>query len=131
MRDVITELEGDLQGRQHDAHRAVGLSVQVLDSLVCYRIVGQWRTEDYGGSVTRRRELVRNRAERLAAKLNGETPPPPVEPKPLPTPQILHGRAAVCRNGHWRTDENTYYRANGSRECRLCRDIVRRRYGKY
>lgn len=131
MRYVIPELEGDLEaGGSHRAQRITGLSVQVLDSLVCYRIVGQWRTEDYGGSITRRRELVRNRAERLAAKLNGETPPPVKQP-PTPTPQTLHGRAAICRNGHWRTDENTYYRANGSRECRLCRGIVRRRYGKY
>lgn len=129
MRFVVTEIEGDLEmTRSRSGGRETGLSVQVLDSLNCYRIVGHWRTEDYGGSVTKRRELVRNRAETLAARLNGETPPPPVK---QPTPQTLHGRAAICRNGHWRTDANTYYRADGSRECRLCRDAVRRRYGKY
>jgi hypothetical protein len=29
-------------------------------------------------------------------------------------------KPSVCRNGHPRTDDNTYHRADGSRECRIC-----------
>jgi len=31
----------------------------------------------------------------------------------------------TCRNGHKRTLENTYYRPNGDRECRICRKLAR------
>lgn len=31
-----------------------------------------------------------------------------------------------CRNGHRRTDENTYVRPDGERECRICRRIARK-----
>jgi hypothetical protein len=34
--------------------------------------------------------------------------------------------ADVCRNGHERTEENTYYRKNGKRECRLCKQVTNR-----
>ena len=30
-----------------------------------------------------------------------------------------------CRNGHLRTDEDTYVRPDGERECRICRKIAR------
>lgn len=31
----------------------------------------------------------------------------------------------VCKNGHKRTEENTYFRPNGERECRICRKQAR------
>jgi hypothetical protein len=31
----------------------------------------------------------------------------------------------VCKNGHIRTEENTYIRPNGERECRICRKNAR------
>ncbi len=31
----------------------------------------------------------------------------------------------VCKNGHKRTEENTYIRPNGERECRICRKQAR------
>jgi hypothetical protein len=31
----------------------------------------------------------------------------------------------VCKNGHKRTEENTYIRPNGERECRICRKHAR------
>lgn len=33
----------------------------------------------------------------------------------------------LCRNGHPRTPENTYYRPDGSRECAICRREARKR----
>jgi hypothetical protein len=43
----------------------------------------------------------------------------------------LMNRDEKCRNGHTRTEENTYYRKNGKRECRDCkRDTNRASYGR-
>jgi hypothetical protein len=47
----------------------------VLDTLWNHRVVGTFRSEDYGGTVTRRHEEARYRAHRLAAELNDEPPP--------------------------------------------------------
>lgn len=36
----------------------------------------------------------------------------------------------VCRNGHNRTEENTYTRKNGRTECRVCKNAKSREYSK-
>ncbi len=36
-----------------------------------------------------------------------------------------HGSIEKCRNGHVRTNENTYIRPDGSRECRICKNNSR------
>jgi HNH endonuclease len=36
-------------------------------------------------------------------------------------------RSETCRHGHIRTVQNTYFKPNGDRECKICRDIRQRR----
>lgn len=117
MRYVVTELAGFL-----DTRRAapVGVSVQVLDTGYCYRVVRTWRTEDYGGRLEARLGYLRRCASELAARLNGQEPPPETQRSTL--------RAVTCRHGHPRTAENTYVKpSDGKIECRVCRRIVQAR----
>jgi ssDNA-binding Zn-finger/Zn-ribbon topoisomerase 1 len=44
-----------------------------------------------------------------------------------PTRSAATSSVGTCRNGHPRTPENTYVRPNGERECRICRQLARRR----
>lgn len=39
--------------------------------------------------------------------------------------RLSTGSKEVCRNGHPRTTENTYFRPDGQRECRICRRNAR------
>lgn len=120
MRYVVTELEGFLEigGGRSGASRP-GLSVQVIDRAVCHRVVASFRTEDcIGGRTTeRKRELTRYRAAKLCSELNGTSPPSIVS--------MVGG--GTCVNGHPRTPENTYYRSDGLRRCRVCRRESNRR----
>jgi hypothetical protein len=44
----VTELHGYWVSSQTPG--ATGMSLHVIDTLVCHRIVATWRTEDYAGS---------------------------------------------------------------------------------
>jgi hypothetical protein len=74
-RYVVTEIEGFYSPGTHSNARNPGLSVQVVDTAVCHRVMGTFRTEDhrYGG---RTRAVVREHVRRLAAeacdRLNAE-----------------------------------------------------------
>lgn len=78
-RYVVTELEGlaITDSERPNSRSLPGLSCMVVDTAYCYRVVGTWRTEDYGGARDRKRALVRHRAASRAAELNGDPPPPP------------------------------------------------------
>ena len=77
----VTELEGwpikQTTNRKFSGIQP-GLSVQVIDTLNCYRIIQSWRTEEYGyggatgGGLThaKRREDIRRFARELADRLN-------------------------------------------------------------
>lgn len=110
-RFIVTELEGFLGLVGMPAHP--GLSVQVLDRAVCHRVVASFRTEDRGNTMTRdrKRRVVRYQAAKLCAELNG-TPPPSLV-------SMLGG--GTCRNGHERTEQNTFYRGDGLPRCLICR----------
>lgn len=80
-RFVITEVRGY---REAGTTGKPGLSTHVLDTRNCHRIIGSWRTEDYGGSLERRYSIVRHRAACFLAALNGE-------PKPAPPRNYFYG----------------------------------------
>jgi hypothetical protein len=114
-RFVVTELEGYLQlggDRRRPPHAKPGLSVQVIDRATCHRVVASFRTEDYGGRHDRVREIVRHKAAKRCAELNGTSPPSIV---------ASLGLRATCRNNHPATPENTFWRADGIRRCLVCR----------
>jgi len=73
-RYIVTEIEGYGVRAAGAARR--GLSVHVLDTLVCHRIVRTWRTEDYGSTAFKGRAAkdrwIRNAAAVFAARLNAE-----------------------------------------------------------
>jgi hypothetical protein len=77
-RYVVRELEGFLT---HNGWRNPGLSVVVLDSRICYRIVREFQSESIGRAqhpvrLTRdaARARTRKQATELAARLNEATP---------------------------------------------------------
>jgi len=41
---------------------------------------------------------------------------------------LLDRRKSHCHNGHKLTEENCYYKPNGKRECRICRQLFNRSY---
>lgn len=75
-RIVVRELEGFRAPTQGGGggHGTGGLSCIVQDTLNLYRVVEEFRTEDFGGSTSRlaRRDIVRVRASALAERLNSE-----------------------------------------------------------
>lgn len=73
MRYVVTELEG-YANPDHTAR--AGLSVQVLDTLVCHRVVKSWRSEDYRNRNGNSQEWARKKGREHAAAMNeGKAPP--------------------------------------------------------
>jgi hypothetical protein len=74
-RYVVTELEGyaiTLPIRAMGHLSVPGLSVQVVDTALCHRVVAAWRTEDYGGGWPqwRKRGHIRRLAAERAEALN-------------------------------------------------------------
>jgi hypothetical protein len=43
-------------------------------------------------------------------------------------PNILAHHQNVCKRGHEMNDQNTYYRRNGTRQCRVCHRLEMRGY---
>lgn len=72
----IVELEGvavQPVTKSRSAYRRPGLTVCVLDRLDCFRVVGQWRSEDqHQGRREDRFELCRREAGKLASRLEAE-----------------------------------------------------------
>lgn len=72
MRYVVTELEGYAKP---DRRARVGLSVQVIDTATCHRVVKSWRSEDYRNRHGNSQEWARKKGREYAAALNeGRTP---------------------------------------------------------
>lgn len=72
-RYVVTELEGYATTNPYGSRRHPGLSVHVVDVPFNHRVVGTWRSEDYGGA-WRGRVTARHLANARCAVLNGEAP---------------------------------------------------------
>ena len=103
MRYVVTELEGYLE-----ESGPAGLSVQVIDTANCHRVVRAWRTEEHADYDGDARARVRQLAADYCAVLNNTT-------------------ARRCQRGHPLSIETTYYRPNGIQGCRVCRAEYRKR----
>jgi hypothetical protein len=110
-RFVVTEFEG--WAEVTSAYRRPGLSVHVLDTACNHRVVGTWRSEDYAGTGERKRAVVRHRAARVAAELNGE---------PEPAPLTYSGLAPTCPRCGRRADPDAAY-------CKCGKNLYRHEIG--
>lgn len=77
-RFIVTELEGYWGAQDGGGRVNTGLSIQVCDRLVCYRVVWSRRSEDIGNNSDARKDRLRHEALTVAARLNGEPEPEPL-----------------------------------------------------